>query len=203
MKDPISGSIELCRLDSPESLDFLGIEHKRFGQGPQVSGSCLLPHADGRFKPGFAGSHELDFIKSEAGTKKSTGPLASVPKHPLAFAREIAAGSRRLIHPSGGSDSMDSIRNPQCVSGHGQFWVQKRISLYEVARLIYRRQSSSIDRTKGRRCRWERNRYPAAHLADPSTYQVEFAGVRTGWLFPSTRIVAARDIRLDEQSGFF
>ena len=35
---------------------------------------------------------------------------------------------------------------------------------------------------------------------DPSTYQVEFAGVRTGWLFPSTRTVAARDIRLDEES---
>jgi sporulation protein YlmC with PRC-barrel domain len=38
---------------------------------------------------------------------------------------------------------------------------------------------------------------------DPSTYQVEFAGVGTGWLFPSARILAARDIRLDEQSGLF
>jgi sporulation protein YlmC with PRC-barrel domain len=38
---------------------------------------------------------------------------------------------------------------------------------------------------------------------DPSTYQMEFAGIRTGWLFPSTRIVAARDIRLDEENRLF
>ena len=35
---------------------------------------------------------------------------------------------------------------------------------------------------------------------DPSTYQLEFAGIRTGWPFASTHIVPARDIRLDEES---
>ena len=35
---------------------------------------------------------------------------------------------------------------------------------------------------------------------DPSTYHVEFAGVRCGWLFPCTCVVPARDIRIDEES---
>jgi hypothetical protein len=30
---------------------------------------------------------------------------------------------------------------------------------------------------------------------------VEFAGVRIGWLFPSTRVVPARDIKFDEENG--
>ncbi|HXL25133.1 MAG TPA: PRC-barrel domain-containing protein [Chthoniobacterales bacterium] len=35
---------------------------------------------------------------------------------------------------------------------------------------------------------------------DPSTYHVEFAGVRGGWWFPRTCVVPARDIRIDEES---
>ena len=35
---------------------------------------------------------------------------------------------------------------------------------------------------------------------DPSTYHPEFAGIRTGWLFPSTHVVPARDIRFDAES---
>jgi hypothetical protein len=34
---------------------------------------------------------------------------------------------------------------------------------------------------------------------DPSTYHVEFAGVRSGWLFPRTRVVPARNVRFDEE----
>jgi PRC-barrel domain len=34
---------------------------------------------------------------------------------------------------------------------------------------------------------------------DPSTYHVEFAGVRRGWLFPRTGIIPARDIEFDEE----
>jgi hypothetical protein len=36
---------------------------------------------------------------------------------------------------------------------------------------------------------------------DPSTYLVEFGGVRTGWLFPSTRIVPVRHAKFDEENG--
>ena len=36
---------------------------------------------------------------------------------------------------------------------------------------------------------------------DPSTYHVEFAGVRIGWVFPSVHVVPARDIRFDEENG--
>jgi hypothetical protein len=34
---------------------------------------------------------------------------------------------------------------------------------------------------------------------DPSTYHVEFAGVRSGRLLPRTCVVPARDIRFDEE----
>lgn len=34
---------------------------------------------------------------------------------------------------------------------------------------------------------------------DPSTYHVEFAGVRSGGLFPRTHVVPARDVRFDEE----
>lgn len=36
---------------------------------------------------------------------------------------------------------------------------------------------------------------------DPSTHHVEFAGVRTGWLFPCTHVVPARDIKLNEDKA--
>jgi PRC-barrel domain len=34
---------------------------------------------------------------------------------------------------------------------------------------------------------------------EPSTYHVEFAGVRSGGLFPRNRVVPARDVRFDEE----
>ena len=34
---------------------------------------------------------------------------------------------------------------------------------------------------------------------DPSTYHVEFAGVRSGGLFPRTRVVPARNVRFNEE----
>jgi len=36
---------------------------------------------------------------------------------------------------------------------------------------------------------------------DPSTYHVEFAGVRIGWVYPSVHVAPARDIRFDEENG--
>ena len=36
---------------------------------------------------------------------------------------------------------------------------------------------------------------------DPSTSQVAFAGIRIGGLFPSTRVVPARDMIFDEENG--
>ncbi|HEY4816153.1 MAG TPA: PRC-barrel domain-containing protein, partial [Candidatus Acidoferrum sp.] len=49
--------------------------------------------------------------------------------------------------------------------------------------------------------RWEKVGTLRRTWLDPSTYHVEFAGVRIGWLFLSTRVVPARDIKFDEENG--
>jgi len=57
----------------------------------------------------------------------------------------------------------------------------------------------SANRANGSRRPWRRSRFPPAHLAGSEYLPLEFAGVRSGWLFPRTRVVPARDVRFDEE----
>jgi hypothetical protein len=133
-------------------------------------------------------------FKSEAGAKRA-GLAASMPKYAFIVRERNSDWIWKFESPLSISEGIDSEENP------GRSCLEKRIFYMKPldsftedrARLFVGRTVVDVsgERIGSLQRTW----------LDPSTYQVEFAGIRIGWLFPSTRVVPARDMKFDEENG--